>query len=355
MKADHQRTWNIMFLLVFFIAFPLTAQAKTMTVDSDSTAKYLYYGFGGKSYPVERENGLPSGWNNNPTFNDTGWESVDVYQYYNGWIDQESDPPPGYNYNLTTAKWIDPPNAEGPDLVYDLGERGVYLYRKLFQMPGTAYNVSGEAVMAADNYGWLDINGIQVLEPVNMSQSDRNYAFPPSITDSIPASVTGSLNCNNVLSAEVHNGTSNGYRNGPTGVIFSITLKYEVPIVMWKPPITNPQSFYLKDGTSLPLKFQLFTNDGTLITEPKNIYLAVHRDMIEGGESIKDWHLGEGVDNLRFGNSTYTAIFKTKNHDLLVGESYSYTASVKDVCTGSVLGSVSFKISNLSGTNRGQK
>jgi hypothetical protein len=359
MKTNQQRAWNILFLLVFFIAFPLTAQATMhrMTVDSDSSAKFFYDGLGGDSYPVTREYGLPTGWNNN-SFNDTGWSPAQECPYP-AWLaptrnDPQNDPPP---YNSTSAQWITPINAlpescKGPDYLETSGARGIYLYRQVFQMPGTAYNVSGQAAMGADNYGWMDINGIQVLEPANKSQSDGNYALPS--TGPIPASVTGSLNCKNVLAAEVHNGISIS-RNGPTGVIFSITLDYEIPNVMWKPPITNPESFFLKDGTSLPLKFNLVTSGGTLITEPKNVYLAVYREMSEGGELIEDWHLGEGIDNLRFGNPNYIAIFKTKSHDLLVGESYKYTAYVQDGCTGLVLGSVSFKISNLSGTNRGQQ
>jgi len=364
MKTDHQRAWNILFLLVFFIAFPLTAQATIhrMTVDSDSSAKFFYDGLGGDSYPVTREYGLPTGWNNNP-FNDTGWSDVYLCPYP-AWLAPTLIDPlnNSFPYNSPSAQWIapsalarpgDPPEScKGPDYGETSGARGVYLYRQVFQMPGTAYNVSGQAAMGADNYGWLDINGIQVLEPEDKSQSGANYVKPS--TGPIPASVTGSLNCNNVLAAEVHNGISIS-RNGPTGVIFSITLDYEIPNVMWKPPITNPESFYLKDGTSLPLKFNLVTTGGTLITEPKNVYLAVYREMSEGGELIEDWHLGEGIDDLRFGNSNYIAIFKTKSHDLLVGESYKYTAYVQDGCTGLVLGSVSFKISNLSGTNRGQK
>ncbi len=333
-------------------------------MNSDSPAKFFYDGLDGDKYPVERGSGLPTGWNNNPDFSDTGWSPVSLYKHP-AWLDPTLNLPPSNlpPYISTSAKWIAPsaPLGAGPDYNQisgqDSGPRGVYLYRQLFQMPGTAYNISGKAAMGSDNYGWLDINGKQVLEPVNKSTPATNYAFPPS-TGPIPSSVTGSLNCNNVLAAEVHNGTStSGSRNGPTGVIFSITLEYEIPNVMWKPPITNSQSFYLKDGTSLPLKFQLFANNGTLITEPKNVSLAVHREMGEGGELIEDWHLGEGIDNMRFDSSesNYIAVFKTKSYDLLVGESYKYTAFVQDGCTGLVLGSVSFKISNLSGTNRGKK
>lgn len=358
MKTEHQKTWNILFLLVFFIAFPITTQATMhMTVDSDPSAKVLYKGLGGDSYPVTREYGLPSGWNNN-SFNDTGWSPAQEC-LYPFWLaperdDSSHDLPP---YNSESALWIAPINAlpescKGPDYAETSGARGVYLYRQVFQIPVTAYNVSGQAAMGADNYGWMDINGIQVLEPENKSKDDGNYVLPS--TGLIPASVTGSLNCKNVLAAEVHNGISVS-RNGPTGVIFSITLDYEIPRVMWKPPITNPASFHLKDGTSLPLKFNLLDTSGTLITEPKNVYLAVYRGMSEGGELIEDWHLGEGIDNLQFGNSNYIAIFKTKSHDLLVGESHKYTAFVQDGCTGLVLGSISFQISNLSGTNRGQK
>ena len=84
------------------------------------------------------------------------------------------------------------------------GTREVYLYRKTFKVPSVAYNVSGDVAIASDNYGWLYLNGVQVLEPVDLTEEDENFSTKkgPS-TGTIPVKV---LACNNVLAAEVQDG-----------------------------------------------------------------------------------------------------------------------------------------------------
>jgi len=352
MKFNRLEILNALLSLVFFVAFPLSSQAtvSSLTVVSDPPrTKFFYYGSDGSNYPVTRGSGLPSGWNSDPSFNDTGWAFALPYQHP-AWFPPGSTPP----FDATSAVWIAPSaaNGAGPDAATQ-GPRGIYLYRRSFQMPATAYNVTGQAALGSDNYGWLDINGIQVLEPRSGSQSGQNYYAPPS-EGSIPSSVTGSFACNNILAAEIQNGVSISV-NGPTGVVFLLKLDYEVPYVMWQPPITHSEPFYLKDGTSLPLKFKLFTEGGTLLTDPQDVFLAVHKEMSVGGDLIEDWHLGAGIDHLRFdsASSTYIATFKTMNYRLMDGETYTYTAFVQDGCTDLVLGSVTFSIRSSSGTNRG--
>jgi hypothetical protein len=260
-------------------------------------------------------------------------------------------------FDETGARWISiNGSGEGPDFDNTTGPRGVYLYRKTFQVPATAYNLSGSAGIASDNYAWLYLNGNLLLNPKDSSKHDRNFCGLGSATvcsesDKIGPSTSSislaSLACSNVLAAEVQNGISSG-RNGPTGVVFALDIAYETPDVVWLPPVTNAD-FTLQDGTTLPLKFNLFRQDGTLITDLENVYLKV-----KDGESVVEmWSLGDGIENLRFDpyEYYYIANFKTKNYGLSDGT--TLTADVYDECTGDSLGSISFIVYTSKGTGRG--
>ncbi len=84
--------------------------------------------------------------------------------------------------------------------------------------------------------------------------------------------------------------------NGPTGVIFSLTLDYELPDVVWQPPVTNLESSGRKNGSTLPLKFRFYTQDGKLIKQPQQVYLAVHEGGFADPEDELD-ELGEASPN----------------------------------------------------------
>jgi len=245
-------------------------------------------------------------------------------------------------------------DGNGLDADQTNGERGVYLYRKTFRVPAVAYNMSAEAAIASDNYGWLSVNGVEVLQPKDLTPTGINYTAPPS-TESIPVKL---LACNNVLVAEVQNGFEGctpppnlpnqtiGEPNGPTGVIFSLTLDYELPHVVWQPPVSNLGPSGRKNGSTLPLKFRFYTQDGKLIKQPQQVYLAVHEGGYadELGDIVAEWNLGNSVRNMRFskGNGQYIANFQTqKEVDLHDGW---YTAVVHDGCTGEALGHMDFEL-----------
>jgi hypothetical protein len=224
----------------------------------------------------------------------------------------------------------------------------------VFKVPAVAYNVSAEAAIASDNYGWLYLNGTMVLEPKDLTEKGENFSLEtgPS-TGLVPAKL---LACNNVLAAEVQNGLGvctpppnlptplAVVPNGPTGAIFSLTLDYELPDVVWQPPVTNLDSGR-KNGSTLPLKFRFYTQEGKLIKQPQQVYLAVHEGEYadELGDIVAEWNLGNSVRNMRFskGNGQYIANFQTNKMNLDDGP---YTAVVHDVCTDEVLGYTEFEL-----------
>jgi len=335
------------------------ATAGSVTVVSATNTKVYWPNVWVSGYPATPATGLPSGWNSHPTFDDSTWDPAALYQHL-AYLEPTNTPP----FNATGAKWISiNGSGAGPDFNTATGPRGVYLYRKTFQVPATAYNLSGEAAIAADNYGWLYLNGNQVLEPVNKTQYDRD--FLASVGPSTGAIAPSALSCDNVLAAEVQNGncslTSTGVycpdgANGPTGVVFSLSLDYEVPDVVWQPPVTN-LDFELKDGTTLPLKFKLYTQAGDLLTDMQDIYMTVHGPSPDGlGPEIVRWALGDGIDSLRWSGADeyyYIANFQTRDYTLAEGE--TYTAVVHDGCTDDILGSTSFQLNVKAGRGNSGK
>jgi len=335
--------------IAIFVMLPIAVWATGVSVTevSDTKTKVLDNGLDGSSYPVSPVGGLP-GWISDPNFDDSGWSPAFLSQ------------DPAWTATISDAEWISiSSDGKGTDFDESGGSRGVYLYRKIFQVPATAYNISGEVGIAADNYGWLYLNGDEVLVPKDVTNNDRNFLDPPS-TGIIAAEQLDKLACDNVLAAEVQNGCGNcggqsPIANGITGVVFSMTLDYELPDVVWRPPVTN-SNFSLKNGSTLPLKFQLFTQNGALIKSAQEIHLAIHEGgFVEPlGNIVAGWILGKGVKYLRFdkGEGQYIANFQTNKMRLQDGW---YTAVVHDACTEEALGYIEFQLGSQKKTNRGNK
>jgi hypothetical protein len=335
---------SVLVIAVWMIV-PLTLWAVEVTRDvvSNKNTKVFYYGPGGNTYPVA-PTVVATGWNSNPDFDDSGLDWVEASLYPNGaYLNPDELASPFY---LTGAEWISYSNTGyGPAVSVPEERREVYLYRKTFKVPSVAYNVSGDVAIASDNYGWLYLNGVQVLEPRDPSKTGRNFESPPS-TATIPAKL---LACSNVLAAEVQDGCGDcggsTQANGPTGTIFSLTLNYDLPDVDWRPPLTN--SGIRKNGSTLPLKFRFNTKNGKLIKKMQYVYLAVHEGGFTEteplGDTVAKWTLGTSVRHLRFskGDGQYIANFQTQKLDLDDGP---YTAVVHDGCTGQVLGTIPFEL-----------
>jgi hypothetical protein len=323
-------------VIVGLMAWAFLSTAAWATADSvnvvsdDSTSVYYNDLLDPSPYPVEPAPAdiLPEDWNT-PGFDDSGW-SLAVFYQNNAYLDPAGTVP----LAGTGAAWISFATAGWPDATAT-GLRGVYLYRKTFLVPATAYNLSGAAAIAADNYGWLYLNGFRLLGPKDTSGDGVNFTDPPS-SGVIPEEALSGLTCESVVAAEVQNGTSSG-TNGATATVFLVNLNYELPDVSWRPPVSN-QNFVLKIGRTLPLKFRLYKQDGKLIRRKQNVYLTVYGP----DDEIARWDLGNGVTHLRFspGNGQYIANFKTKKFDLVDGG--HYTAFVHDGCTDEALGSISF-------------
>jgi hypothetical protein len=144
--------------------------------------------------------------------------------------------------------------------------------------------------------------------------------------------------------------------SNPTGLIYALTVDYELPDVVFQPPVTNA-NFKLQIGTTLPLKFKFYRQDGTLMTDAKDVILEVWEGSCNGmGGLVAGWELGDGVEYLRFDEFEfyYIANFKTKDYDEL-GEG-SYQAIVRDGCSyETILGCFSFEITASKKANRGNK
>lgn len=210
----------------------------------------------------------------------------------------------------------------------------------------TAYNiVSGTMVMAtSDNAEEFYFNGAfvgsdgEVQVPFTDDQEWNtiiSYAISPQ-----PGV--------NTLDFIVRNYAQGGGipTSNPTGLLYKATVDYEVPDVVWQPPITN-LDFALQDGTTLPLKFKLYQQDGTLITNVQDVYLTVELD----GTVVETWNLGDGIESLRWNEDYYIANFQTRNYNLVDGA--TYTAVVHDGCTGDMLGLFDFVLDTSKGTGRG--
>jgi hypothetical protein len=336
---------SVLVIAVWLIlTMTLWANEVTQYEVSDRDTKVSYVGLGVSTYDVEPTEGLPDGWNSYPDFDGGGLDWGPASLCTNGAYLKPLDTFP---FNETEAKWISySGDGMGPNLDPTNGLREIYLYRKTFKVPAVAYDVSGEVAIASDNYGWLYVNGEEVLKPKDRSENDRNFESPPSTKFILPKLWT----CDNVLAAEVQDGCGNCggssiIPNGPTATIFALKLDYELPDVEWQPPVTNLDSGR-KNGSTLPLKFRLYTQNGKLIKKGQYVTLAVHEGKLteQPGPVVKDWTLGNSVQHLRFskGNGQYIANFQTQKVEDL--EDGFYTASVHDGCTEKVLGHIEFNL-----------
>jgi len=131
-----------------------------------------------------------------------------------------------------------------------------------------------------------------------------------------------------------------------TGTIDEVSIR-DVALtpdaIDWLPPVTNAD-FTLKDGTTLPLKFQLL-DDEEVVTSPQWVSLVI----TDPDETIiKTYMLGDGVENLRWNADEwyYIANLKTKVGDWPPGE---YTATVDGIVTDTI----TFELSAEKGVGRG--
>jgi len=317
--------------LCVVLAGVVWATAGSVTVVSDTNTKVYYAGYAA----------LPVDWNT-PGFDDSSWGFSVLYKHDN-YLDPSTEAP----FAGRGAQWISYavdqttlPDYNDPSMVDDTTNFATYLFRRTFQVPATSYSVSGSVAVAADNYGWLYLNGDpSILGP---KDPEWGYNFRPGEQNTGTISAP-SLVCTNVLAALVDNGAkvSGTAGHGPMGLLFLLDLDYEVPHAVWQPPLTN-EDFALKDGTTVPLKFKLHMQDGTLITDVQDVYVTVSGPGLDGGVN---WYLGDGIDSLRWSGADeyyYIANFQTRNYELTEGA--TYTADVYDGCTGESLGTISFAL-----------
>lgn len=241
---------------------------------------------------------------------------------------------------ISTAEYVEDP--------------GVDSWRKFHDeltLPCTAYNIDASVNVAAtsDNAEDVYFNG-QFVGSDGEVQGPWTDDHEWNTIINYPVSPQAGTNTLDfiVRNYGIDGSTAEG---NPTGLIYATSVNFEYPDAIWQPPITN-DAFELKDGTTLPIKFKLYTQEGVLLTAVQNVELVVYDS---SGAEVAAWVLGDGVDNMRFDTTEfyYIANFQTKNYDLVDGA--EYTAQVFDECTGDVLGVIFFSVSTSSGTGRGNK
>jgi len=258
---------------------------------------------------------------------------------------------------ITGATWI-----STADKVED-GETDTWRWFNIKMiLPCTAYNITnGMVTVTSDNAEEFYFNDALIWTDgeVQVDYYD-NAEWRTVLTHSVTAQAGV-----NTLDFVVRNyapyypdryGSYSGgtYDKNPAGLIFKATVDYELPEIVWQPPLTN-DSFELKDGTTMPFKFKLYTQAGDLIIDQMNIYMKIFGPSDGGiGSEVAAFWPGEGGDFLRFDlyEFYYIGNFHTKDYGLTEGA--TYTAVVYDGCTDDVLGTYTFVVSAGKG-NRGNK
>jgi len=145
-------------------------------------------------------------------------------------------------------------------------------------------------------------------------------------------------------------GTSDPATPNPAGLIYNAVITYDLPDVVWRPPIVNTKRAIVKNGTTLPIKFRLRNTSG-LIRTGQNVYLLITGPQGE----VARFTRGHGSNGLRFarGNGQYIANFHTKRYGLQTG--VAYTVSVNDGCTGQALGSLTIQVFGKGTQQHGKK
>jgi hypothetical protein len=227
--------------------------------------------------------------------------------------------PTAANSVLSTAIWITPPYPLDTTKPYSMFSDSLTV-----NLPCTGYNFKGTVYTTANN-----------SEDVYANDSNLGTASDPTQPSSFDFTPTSDENTFDFI---VETGATTD-QTGPIGLIYKAVISYDLPDVVWRPPIVNSNRTLLKAGTTLPVKFVLKENNKALHTA-QNIYVAV-----TGTEGqVARFDIGQGSTGLRFakGNGQYITNFKTKDYTLNAGE--QYTISVNDGCSGDILGSVQITI-----------
>lgn len=205
-------------------------------------------------------------------------------------------------------------------------------------LPCTAYDLAGSVSTAANNLEAVYINdtrngptqddsgtGVPYLQTFTFTPVSGDNTFDFDVTTNLPT-------------------TPN-----PIGVIFNAAITYNLPDVVWRPPIVGTGRTILKDGTTLPIKFELQTNKG-ILHKSQDIYLSITGTNGEG--EVARFTPGQNM-TFATGNGRYHAVFHTKHYNLVPGE--QYIVSVNDACSNTTLGSITIHISGKAPHGHGKK
>jgi hypothetical protein len=313
--------------------------ADTLTVVSDTNTKYTNQYVDttlNNVYPVTPAVGLPAGWNM-VSFDDSGWRAASLCQL-SAWMDPTHTSP----FSGNGARWIsengtcDQFDGIVRDYFWQDGQRGVYLFRRRFSAPGTALNLTATVALGADNYGFVYLNGAEILRSAHMGMDDAGDNLSPTAGPATATVNVPTLACQNVIGVEVQNGGSVMVTNSAMGAVFSVIFTYQKPLVAW----TNPSPGELIKGGNIAIKFDLTTPTGTALTAQGTVALAIFGPSSPG--SLGPLLTNVAAADVNFNHGTYTARIPVRNYPFQSGA--TYTAVVQDSCNSDVIGTVEFVV-----------
>jgi hypothetical protein len=238
---------------------------------------------------------------------------------------------------ITGAAWITSPTAADPTSTSYL------LFEEDIIPPCTASKALGTLLTTANSSVDVSLitSGSPLPTPIG-SASIPKVSDPPIQFEPVQGGNTL------VFEVETQGITGTTPPQNPAGLIYSAVITYDVPDVVWRPPILGTKRTIVKNGTTLPIKFRLRDAAGRMRT-PQNIYLSITGPYLSETDIVPEvvrFTRGKGGKVLRFsrGNGEYKANFQTKLYDLKTDPGLYYKISVNDGCTDETLAFTKFKV-----------
>lgn len=128
------------------------------------------------------------------------------------------------------------PDYNDPCMIGDQTHYASYLYRKTFDIPAEATNISATIYSAGDNYQYIYLNGNYVCGPKNNDNGEYYDLTGNNFTSGqyqTASNVTGFHPGKNLIAAEVKNGnrTLASVGHGWTGLLWYAKITYTLPAV----------------------------------------------------------------------------------------------------------------------------
>ena len=231
---------------IFVLALSGIGHAASKSVNVESGSTVLVYG------PSETDfvGGKPSGASN---------PASALSPVNSSWPQAPNPPSIVGNPDLAGAEWITTTTAPvDTAITYSL-------FQDSFTPPCTASNLEGILYTAANNAETVYFNENFLG---STADSGTNPPLPILYTFSF-VPVQGE----NTFDFDVARDVPTASVANPVGLIYNAVISFTLPYVVWRPPINTGRTI-LKNGTTLPIKFELETDAGVLHTA-QSVYLSI--------------------------------------------------------------------------------